>query len=331
MDPIRLVALSTLALALTAAAGAEESAAPRPGAAWAGIRSSVYGMPLYQAPKAKTAGWPAPAEISQSLEKMATYFPGAKPAAIWIVGHLEDEGCGLEFPQPAGYRGTDPHIVFTGTPKSGKRAHASHEDYLNYFDAHGISVFLQVESGKGDMKTLIDLVLNQYGRHPSVVGFGVDAEWYNTDTAVGEDAGEVVSDAAAREWEAAVKAHNPAYRLFLKHYDKNWLCPGGYRGDIVFVDDSCRFRDSHSYITEFKAFADHFYPNTVFYQVGYQDDRSWWSLLDAPADPDYNLPVSVPPQALGQMLAAETRQDCGIFWVDFTLDKVLPPYVKPRI
>lgn len=334
-------------LKITAAAAAiaafavscENPASPTPpppaekGVVYAGVRSSRYGVPHYNpnpSDPASVAAWPTPAEFGTITGKMGEYFPGAEKAAIWIVGHLQEEGCGLEFDQPAGYAGTDPNIVFAGTPTGGF-AHAPHEDYLNYFDQNGIKVWLQVESGKGDVKTLIDLVLNQYKHHPSVIGFGVDVEWYNTTTPVGEDAGEVVADAVAKEWEAAVKAHNPNYTLFLKHYDKTWMCPDGYRGDIVFCDDSCFFRDSNSLVTEFKAFADHFYPNTVLYQVGYQLDQPWWSLLDAEAVEDYGLPASVPPQALGRMLDKVTRQDCGIMWVDFTMNQVLPPYVTPRI
>jgi hypothetical protein len=54
-------------------------------------------------------------------------------------------------------------------------------------------------------------------------------------------------------------------------------------------------------------FAARFYPNPVFYQIGYQNDKNWWS--------KYDNPVS----AIGERLAGHTRQDCGIIWVDFTL------------
>lgn len=306
------------------------------GVKYAGIRSSIYGVPLLKDPRGganPAERWPLPEEIGSSIAKMGEYFPGARQTAIWIVGHLDEEGCRLEFPKPAGYTGTDPRIFFTDSdqPGSGERSHASHEDYLNWFDKNDIKVFLQVESGKANVETLIDLVMNEYKKHRSVIGFGVDVEWYNTTTPVGEDAGELVSDKVATSWEAKVKAHGKKYRLFLKHYDKTWMCPDGYRGDIVFVDDSCRFRSAYGYVKEFSEFAKHFYPNTVIYQIGYPIDKAWWSLLDEDADPDYALEVSVPPKALGDMLAAETKQECGIIWVDFSMDKVLPPYVKPRI
>jgi len=32
----------------------------------------------------------------------------------------------------------------------------------------------------------------------------------------------------------------------------------------------------------------------------------------------------VPPQTLGQAIAAKVEQPCGIIWVDFTLKEVLP-------
>jgi hypothetical protein len=158
------------------------------------------------------------------------------------------------------------------------------------------------------VETLIDLVLSRYGKHPSVIGFGIDVEWYR---GVETDSGIPVTDDVAIKWEARVKAHNQAYRLFLKHYDQAWLGQG-YRGEIVFVDDSQQFADADVFVKEFAAFGQHFYPNAVMYQIGYRDDRKWWSRF------------ATPPKDLGEKLCALTRQECGVIWVDFTLRDVLP-------
>ena len=70
---------------------------------------------------------------------------------------------------------------------------------------------------------------------------------------------------------------------------------------------------SNSFLKEYKEFADFFYPNTVLYQIGYRADKKWWGTLEAPV-----------PKSLGEILAAATRQECGIVWVDFSLRDVLP-------
>ncbi|MDH7570362.1 MAG: hypothetical protein QHJ73_12350, partial [Armatimonadota bacterium] len=64
------------------------------------------------------------------------------------------DGINLEFPATGG---PYPHVSFA--------ADDLHEDYLAWFDAHGVSIFLQVEPGLADVPTLIDLVLDRYGDH----------------------------------------------------------------------------------------------------------------------------------------------------------------------
>ncbi len=253
---------------------------------YAGVRSSEYGIEPFPSPE----GW------EKAMKTMSSYFPGAQPAAIWIIGTIADNGdVQLEFPGD----GTPyPHVKFAQEDK--------HEAYLRYFDDHGIKVFLQVEPGLADVPTLIDLVLDRYGQHPSVIGFGVDVEWYK-DTQTG---GIPITNSVAQEWETRVKAHNSAYRLFLKHWDEMYM-PPSYRGDIVFVNDSQGFENLQAMKNEFLAWAETFYPNPVFYQIGYSADKPWWGKM------------CVPPQEIGQALADVTKQECGIFWVDFTLRQVI--------
>lgn len=286
------------------------------GVRYAGVRSSHYGVE-----KTSERPWPGAEKWAEIMNIMANdYFPGATPTAIWIIGSLNQsvQGCNLEFAKPVGDTNDYEHITFNPSAK-----HGPHEDYLNYFDKNGIKVFLQVEPGFADVEILIDLVLNQYKHHPCVLGFGVDVEWYN---GIEEDSGLPVTDEIAKRWEARVKSYNSSYRLFLKHYDRNWLGQK-YRGDIVFVDDSQCFNsvdgsvigpdgpygwDVLGFLPAFKLFADHFYPNTVLFQIGYRSDRHWWSLLTPPVV-----------QTLGERLAEQTRQGCGIIWVDFTLRDAL--------
>ena len=257
---------------------------------FAGVRSSNYGIKPFPEPP----GW------QNAIRKMTSYFEGTTPCAIWIVGELaRPRDCHLFFP---GDGNQYPHVVFDPVDK--------HEKFLNYFDKAGIKVFLQVEPANADMNTLIDLVLGRYKHHPSVIGFGVDVEWYRE--ADFPERGSKVDDVTAQQWEYKVKSHDPHYRLFLKHWDAGWM-PPGYRGDIIFVDDSQEFKRFDDMVIEFvNDWARRFYPNMVVFQVGYNSDKPWWKKL-----PD-------PPKTIGDAIRKRVKQECGIIWVDFSLREVLP-------
>jgi len=282
-----LVGLAALLSLSSCARPPSPSAAPR--VAFAGVRSSIYGLKPF----------PGPDSWKKAIMAMAGHHPGATPVAVWIVGHLgRPRDCVLEFP---GDGQAYPDIRFDEFDR--------HEPYLEAFDRAGIKVFLQVEPAHADVKTLIDLVLGRYGKHPSVIGFGVDVEWHREADRPQE--GVPVDDDTGRQWEAWVKAHDPAYRLFIKHWDERWLCPT-YRGDIVFVDDSQIVDSAEALVKEFEAWGKHFYPNPVMFQIGYPSDRPWWSKMPEP------------PKTLGRAIAARIDQPCGIVWVDFTLREALP-------
>jgi hypothetical protein len=232
---------------------------------------------------------------------MAGYFKGSTPCAVWIVGVMATTPrvAHLDFPgDPAKY----PNIEFEAVDK--------HERFLSHFDKAGIKVFLQVEPANADMETLIDLVLSRYRHHECVIGFGVDVEWNKEADKPGW--GVEVNDAMARKWEARVKSYNSAYRMFLKHWDVRWM-PPTYRGDIVFVDDGQEFENFEEMTDKFpNVWAKTFYPNTVFFQIGYNSDKPWWSKLPTP------------PKTMAEALSERIKQDIGIIWVDFSLKDVLP-------
>ena len=262
--------------------------------AYAGVRSSQYGIKPFPA----AGGW------QNAIAAMGHYFPGSTPAAIWIVGEMKKpRTCRLTFPSDGR---NYPNIQFEAADK--------HEPYLAAFDRAGVKVFLQVEPAQADVGTLIDLVLNRYKHHDCVAGFGVDVEWHREAEDPGR--GVPVDDETARLWEERVKSHNASYRLFLKHWDQAWM-PKTYRGEIVFVDDSQIFDNFESMVEEFaSSWAPYFYPNTVFFQIGYKSDKPWWQKLGNP------------PETIGKAIAARVKQTCGIFWVDFTLRDVLPAALK---
>ncbi len=261
---------------------------------FAGARSSAYGI----RPFPTAEGW------GKALQTMSGYFPGSSPVGIWIVGRLHgaSTGISLEFPHPGDGMDYGPLYNFADADK--------HEPYLSFFDANGIKVFLQIEPGFADVEKCIDLVLRQYKHHPCVLGWGIDVEWFkNAKTGMDNAA---ATDDLVKAWDARVKSYNPKYRIFLKHFRTADL-PPTYRGDVVFVNDSQQFTGLDSFLKEYKEFADFFYPNTVLYQIGYRADKKWWGALETPI-----------PKTLGEKLAAITRQECGIVWVDFSLRDVLP-------
>jgi hypothetical protein len=260
---------------------------------YAGVRASGYGIRPFPTP----GGW------TSALRRMAGYFPGSTPLAIWLVGEADFHSTGMKlgFPHPGDGVDYGPLVVFGEEDQ--------HEPYLAHFDTQGVKVYLQIEPGFADVPTLIDLVLARYRHHPSVAGLGVDVEWYQNARLRGRNA--PAGDALVRAWEARVKSHDPSYRLFVKHYDKSHL-PPAYRGDVIFVNDSCRHRGYRSFLREMAAFAEHFHPSPVMFQIGYPSDRRWWRSRPRPI-----------PKTLGRALAERVRQDAGIVWVDFSLRRVM--------
>jgi len=257
---------------------------------YAGVRSSTYGIRPFPDPD----GW------QLAMDVMKNRFERSTACAIWIVGTMHGERtCRLEFPSDGQIDST---IAFLDYDK--------HEHYLQHFDTTGIKVFLQVEPANADLIRLIDLVLERYKHHECVAGFGVDVEWYRE--ADNPDWGVKVSDELAQIWEQRVKSFNPDYQLFLKHWDRDWM-PPNYRGDLIFVDDSQGLKNFNGMLNEFVDYwANYFKPNMVFFQFGYRRDRSWWQKLDHP------------PGEIGIAIAQNISQNCGVFWVDFTLKDVLP-------
>ena len=89
--------------------------------------------------------------------------------------------------------------------------------------------------------------------------------------------------------------------------------PPIYRGNLIFVDDSQMLETFNGMMDEFVSYwANYFQPNIVFFQIGYSSDRSWWQKLEHP------------PSYIGTAIAQNISQNCGIFWVDFTLKEVIP-------
>lgn len=253
----------------------------------AGFRFSSYG-PQFN---------PGPEYWASVGEEMAANFTDAKPAALWIVGILDGEGTYLNFDCKA----ADPNIRCAYVDMN--------EQTLTLFDEKGFDVWLQVESGNANVDELIDIVLNQYKQHPSVVGFGVDVEWYQSTNG---PEGEPISDEVAKRWVEKIRKHNPKYRLFLKHWDQAWM-PPAVRDGIFFIDDSQQFESFEAMVSEFTAWGNAFAPAPVGFQYGYPADRPWWQGLQDP------------PTEIGQTILENVPNTKGLFWVDFTVLDIFPP------
>src|SRR5207249_1278466 len=152
------------------------------------------------------------------------------------------------------------------------------EPNLAAFDSNGIQVWLQVEPADCDVPMLVDLVMARYKQHPSVIGFGVDVEWYRKDITTN---GKAVTDAEASAWVTKTKSYNANYQVFLKH----WLTekmPPTYRNSLVFIDDSQGFSSLNAMVSEFSNWGQTFSSSPVGYQFGYKSDKRWWRKYSDP-------------------------------------------------
>ena len=229
---------------------------------------------------------------------MADKFENAQPAGIWIVGLYMNSGhVSLGFPSPGGEYDK---IDFANEDLN--------EDYLTYFDENDIKVWLQVEPGSANIDTLMMLVMDRYKHHPSVIGFGIDIEWYKADI---EYEGAKVTDKEAEHWDTTLRIIDTSYTLFIKHYNTDWM-PPNYRGNIFFVDDSQIFNNLQQMVHEYIDWGETFAPNYSGFQFGYNADRHWWSDFDDP------------PKTIGQALFDNIPECKGVFWVDFTVTEIFP-------
>ena len=264
---------------------------PVPAGMRAGLRASNYGI----------SPWPAPDWWVSSISSMASRFPtstGAMIAVVVEIDGMKGPGCWAHFPAPIS--GNYPGVRFDATDLF--------DPDFSAFDTAGIKVWLQVESSGCEMPMLIDLVFKQYGTHPSVIGFGVDDEWYLNKQYRN---GKPITDAEAQAWVAKVQAKNANYKVFLKHWLTSQM-PPTYRTGLVFIDDSQGFRSMDAMMTEFAAWGQYFYDGKVGYQYGYAADRSWWSRLNDP------------PKTIGNGLLSRVPNTSDLIWVDFTAHDIWP-------
>jgi hypothetical protein len=282
---ICLMVVSLVVVASGCAQYSEDVVQKRP--MGAGFRYSAYG-PDYD---------PGPQYWLRVGQEMAERFPGSVPETVWIVSRLNDDGTLLNFPVD----GAHPLIAGSETDEN--------ESVLDLFDRHGLRVWLQAEPGHAPVEELIDIILARYKHHPSVVGFGVDVEWFESTE---RPEGRPVTDAEARAWLEAVRRHSPDYRLFLKHWEIGKMPPTEREG-LLFIDDSQILPSLEVMVDEFAEWGRAFAPAPVGFQYGYPSDRPWWSQLDDP------------PGDVGRAILDRVPNTEGLYWVDFTVLDLFPP------
>lgn len=254
---------------------------------YVGFRASRYGITPF----------PDPTYWYAIGNDMSDKFEGSRISGIWVVGEAGDgRGCALNFPSSGKYD----HISFSNEDMN--------EEYLNYFDEKGISIFLQVEPGDANVSDLIKLVLDKYSRHPCVAGFGIDVEWYKNKN---QADGKQVSDEEASAWYSLIRSYNKYYTLFLKHWLKEKM-PPTYREGIYFIDDSQGFSSLDEMTNEFITWGKRFPDNPVGFQIGYENDKVWWG--------NYKDPYST----IGHDLIKNINNIKGIYWVDFSIRDIYP-------
>lgn len=255
---------------------------------YAGWRSSAYG---YQ-----TAS--PPSYWVNVAKAMASKFPGSIPGGIWLVGETDgDPATGTLLYMPS--TGSYPNIRFQGGDIA--------EPYLTAFDAAGVKVILQVEPMNANINTLIDVVMNSYKDHPSVIGFGVDIEWYKT---CADGCKATATDVVS--WNNKLHSINPNYTLMIKHFDESKL-PTGIPTDILVICDDENNGDLNTLVTEHVAMENQYPNNSYGAQIGYPSDKNIWGSMSDPA------------KEVGLAVQTAIGRPISVFWVDFTITNVFPP------
>ncbi|HTF17638.1 MAG TPA: hypothetical protein VK658_06175 [Chryseolinea sp.] len=191
-------------------------------------------------------------------------FPGSTPWATWTVGDLSRA-------IPAGQNLSD----------------EQHEAYLSFMDEKGITIFLEIFPYKAapekaldgtDVNAEIDKWIKRFKHHKCIAGVGIELEYFGKAT-----------DVLVQSWDKTLKRHHPKYRLFLRHYSKDFM-PPTYRGkgDLIFICDASE--GSVSDLSEgLAAWANFFAPTACAFQIGYPADEDgmngsqelgWWRLKD---------------------------------------------------
>jgi hypothetical protein len=250
----------------------------------AGWRSSIYGYQQEQPP----SYW---VDVAKDI---SSKFPGTTPGGIWLVGETDGNGPGTILYMPSS--GSYSNVNFEGDDAS--------EAYLTAFDNAGVKVILQVEPMDADVNTLIDIVMNRYKNHKSVIGFGIDIEWYGT---CSDGCKPTASDVTS--WYSHLHTINPNYILMIKHFEESKL-PTGIPSDILIICDDEENGNLNTLVSEHKAMENRFPNNPFGAQYGYPSDKKIWQGMSDPV------------KQIGSAIEDAIGRPISLFWVDFSIQQL---------
>ncbi len=175
------------------------------------------------------------------------------------------------------------------------------EEYFNYFDKNKIDVILLIEPGLPSVDNSIEIVLNHYSHHKSVVGICIDFEWSVNEYNKGNKRN-------IEKWLFQLSDVNKNYLLVLKHWDLTEL--------EYYLDDNLLYLQSLEGINNrkemkyrFSNWYRKFYPNFVGVEVGLKKDHKIWEGLTNPLEYIYKDLVTIPYKQFSFFWNEETIMD----------------------
>ncbi len=276
-----------------------ETPLPIQEAIFAGLRRSSYGCE----PKNRNDGWWADKAIL--LSKSISCKKKVIPVVIQIVsGFLSESGkTRFEFEKPASYTASTKNMTF-------KQPHnIDHDRALSVYDRKKVRVILQLESGNSDISNALEVVFKKFGHHPSVLGFGIDAEWYFYKESKNKT-GIPISDVEAERWVQKVLSFGQEYTLFIKHWKPDNLPPTFRHKNLWFLSDSQDFNSMDDILTEFRKWGEHYKNSSVGFQFGYIRDKRWWKKIRYPG------------KIISEKIINNIPNVKYLFWVDFTASRI---------
>ncbi|OUM57968.1 hypothetical protein PIROE2DRAFT_16875 [Piromyces sp. E2] len=263
---------------------------------WAGFRYSTYGV------KGSFGFTPDAENITEYVQTLQQNIDeSANGTLLLTVSEISNKTkCQFEFPNSSNSTNLK-NIKFSKNDKF--------EDILSKCDENGINVWLVVEAGNNDLVDLANIVLDRYGNHESVKGFGVDLEWWYRDSS-SNGQGKQLTDKEAERVVKAIRERNEDYTFLAKHWKVSYM-PKEYKDGMIYVDTAQSFRKLTEMKDEFSMWAKAFPENPVMFEVGYRSDNKLWK--DEPIKFANNIADA----------ASQYNENIGIIWSDYTMKDAL--------
>ncbi|OUM62967.1 hypothetical protein PIROE2DRAFT_10595 [Piromyces sp. E2] len=256
---------------------------------WAGFNYSLSGV------KNSFGIVPSDSDVTGYVNSMKNRInKDAKPTLLLTVGTYSNDKCVFGFNQPKNTANLS-NVRFNSQDKF--------SSILNQCDKKGINVWLVVEPGNNKLTDLAKIVLDQYGNHKSVQGFGVDLEWWNRNS---NSNGTKLSNAEAEKVVTYIQGRNRNYTLVVKHWDASFM-PKNYTNSIILVNTSQSFTSRNNMINIFNSWAKTFNNNKVMFEIGFKSDKTIWK----------NDPIGVAKSIVSSV--SQYNKQIGIIWTEFTM------------